>query len=198
MFKIAYGKLDIFSQSSYQKSPPPIERLVRPESIKSNGSTQLTPHVHINRNIEFKTDDAFEDNQNEDWVELKKRNLTLQSKLEVALKNVEDLKYMLVESYSEGKRKKRDLWDEHVKVKKVCREVIWRDVKFAPDSAYVQFGDNSIFKTVVNNCNLPEGLDEIVFWGNNRDVVKSSLNEHRSNVTSRIKRRFKAGKCFTY
>ncbi len=124
---------------------------------------------------------------------MKKDNRELKEKLNVALKNVENLKYMLVQSFSEKKKKRRHAWDESAKVKKVCREVLWQHVKFAPDSAYVQFGNNSIFKCVVDNCNLPRDMDEIVFWGNNRDVVKSSLNEHRSNVTSRIKKRFKRG-----
>ena len=71
--------------------------------------------------------------------------------------------------------------------------MLWENVKFAPNSAFVQFGNNSIFQRVVEHCNLPENMDQIVFWGKNRDIVKSSLNEHRSNVTSRIKKRFKRG-----
>ena len=131
-----------------------------------------------------------------EFNDLKKKNDDLQRRLEVALKNVDDLKFMLVKSFSDKKKKRKDTWDDSARVKKVCRDVLWKDVKFAPNSAFVQFGNNSIFKRVIDHCNLPEDMDQIVFWGKNRDVVKSSLNEHRSNVTSRIKNNFKRGELF--
>lgn len=133
-----------------------------------------------------------------DLEELRQENVRLKKKLDIQIKNVNDLKYMLVQSFSETKKKRRCAWDENAKVKKICRDVLWKDVKFAPDSAYVQFGKRSIFRRVVDHCNLPEDMDEIVFWGNNREVVKASLNEHRSNVTSRIKNRFKSGEYRLY
>ena len=133
------------------------------------------------------------ENETDELARLKNDNDALEQKLKEALRNVDSLKHMLVQSFSDKRKRRRNAWDECAKVKKVCREVIWKDVKFAPDSAYVQFGNNSIFRRIVDNCNLSEDMDEIVFWGNNREVVKASLNEHRSNVTSRIKSQFKTG-----
>ena len=141
--------------------------------------------------VTFEGDEEVKDDTN--LEELKQENMTLKKKLKIEQKNVHDLKYMLVQSFSETKKKRRHAWDENAKVKKVCRDVLWKEVKFAPDSAYVQFGKRSIFRRIVDHCNLPEEIDEIVFWGNNREVVKTSLNEHRSNVTSRVKNRFKSG-----
>lgn len=160
-----------------------------PNSIQSSSMpTILTPRS--SSKIRLKRDNEDDDGE---LTQLRNDNEDLQRKLNEASRNVESLKHMLVQSFSDRRKKRRNGWDESAKVKKVCREVIWKDVKFAPDSAYVQFGTNSIFRKIVDNCNLSEGVDEIVFWGNNREVVKASLNEHRSNVTSRIKNQFKTG-----
>lgn len=160
-----------------------------PTNIQSSSMpTILTPRS--SSNIRFKEENGEDDSE---LTQLRHHNEDLQRKLNEASRNVESLKHMLVQSFSDRRKKRRNAWDESAKVKKVCREVIWKDVKFAPDSAYVQFGSNSIFRKIVDNCNLSDGTDEIVFWGNNREVVKASLNEHRSNVTSRIKHQFKIG-----
>ena len=87
---IGYGRKDTYSQSSYHKSPPQIERVIKPEQIESNVSSPHSHQVHMNRNIQFQADDALELTENEEWDEMKRKNLKLQDKLKVALKNVED------------------------------------------------------------------------------------------------------------
>ena len=103
---------------------------------------------------------------------------------------------MLVMSYSDSKKRnlRRDVSENAARVSKVCREVVWPKVKFAPDSAFACFSDRSIFDMIITNCNLDEDEDKILFWCNNKDVVKDSLYQHRSNVTSRIKLQFRKGK----
>ena len=109
---------------------------------------------------------------------------------------IENLKKMLVKSYSDYKTRnlKRDVTENSAKVSKVCREVVWPKVKFAPDSAFASFSKRSIYDMIITNCNLDEDEDEILFWCSNKDVVKDSLHQHRSNVTSRIKLQFRKGK----
>lgn len=129
------------------------------------------------------------------------QNNNLIMQLERANQTIVDLKKMLVKSYSDSKKRnlKRDVNENASRVSKVCREVIWPRVKFAPDSAFACFTERSIFDMVITNCNLEEDVDPIMFWCNNKDVVKDSLYQHRSNVTSRIKLQFRKGmsKAFT-
>ena len=103
---------------------------------------------------------------------------------------------MLVKSYSDSKKRnlRRDVNENAARVSKVCREVVWPKVKFAPDSASASFSERSIFDMIITNCNLDEDEDKILFWCNNKDVVKDSLYQHRSNVTSHIKLQFRKGK----
>ena len=120
----------------------------------------------------------------------------LQMQLDQANNTIENLKKMLVKSYSDYKTRnlRRDVTENSARISKVCREVVWPRVKFAPDSAFASFSKRSIFDMIITNCNLDEDEDEILFWCSNKDYVKDSLYQHRSNVTSRIKLQFRKGK----
>ena len=128
------------------------------------------------------------------------QNNDLKMQLDRANQTIENLKKMLVKSYSDYKTRnlKRDVTENSAKVSKVCREVVWPKVKFAPDSAFASFSKRSIYDMIITNCNLDEDEDQILFWCTNRDVVKDSLYQHRSNVTSCIKLQFRKGKSYVY
>ena len=122
---------------------------------------------------------------------------SIQEKLEEAHTTIHTLKRMLLQSYDSAKKRnmKRDMNEHAAKVAKICRDVIWPKVKFAPESAFSCLAKDSIYDLVVNNCNLPPDEDKLIFWCNNKDIVRDSLHQHRSNVTSRIKVQFQGGKC---
>ena len=122
----------------------------------------------------------------------------LESELLEAKETIETLKKILVNTLSTSKKRnlRRHENEDSFRVSKITRDLVWPKVKFAPEKAWASLAKNSIYDIVISNCNFKDEEDELLFWCNNKDVVKDSLHQHRSNVTSQIKVQFKKGLFF--
>ena len=172
-------------------------------SLESGRSIGFGFSAGFQSNNAHSTPDALRSTQMQLPQVFRQRTLTdterrLESELMEAKDTIETLKKILVNTLSTSKKRnlRRHENEDSFRVSKITRDIVWPKVKFAPEKAWASLAKNSIYDIVISNCNLKDAEDELLFWCNNKDVVKDSLHQHRSNVTSRIKVQFKKGLSF--